>query len=250
MQVHNIKVSTGFLHGFHVGYKVELLLDPRNISQSNIENSYYFNSQLGHQIQDAITKFINKNKNCYSGDSDNDSCDSDGKCENSLPVSKSTWCTYDDNECYGANYYRARKSCREYLDSIGVYDTIYKNEDVLNPQFKSEATFMDYYDWHNWSQLPGCEKVDWNSFGVEEGEENKCSTEKKKIWTFYNKEGFTLNPCTYQPSIIFYGKNNEEIGRLIIKQKDISFTGSADESAKVFIDYIIKSYKNYFNNEP
>jgi hypothetical protein len=56
--------------------------------------------------------------------------------------------------------------------SMGIWDCKYINGGYItsnptsifkssfcevNPQFREDATFMDWYDWHRWSQLDGCD---------------------------------------------------------------------------------------------
>ncbi len=43
-------------------------------------------------------------------------------------------------------------------------------------------------------------------------------------------------------NVIFHGENNEELGRFFEQDGELCFEGSVSESAKVFIDFLKRSW--------
>ena len=49
------------------------------------------------------------------------------------------------------------------------------------------------------------------------------------------------------PIIQFHGVENKEIGKLFVVDGQLVFEGNAEESAKIFFDFVKKSYAEHFN---
>lgn len=48
----------------------------------------------------------------------------------------------------------------------------------------------------------------------------------------------------YEPSITFYGKDNEQIGKLTFGDDSLSFVGKADDCADLFLDELVVKYSD------
>ena len=65
-------------------------------------------------------------------------------------------------------------------------------------------------------------------------------------------EGVNLTELEFTPpphNMTFHNENNKEVGRLEFGKDGMTFTGNADESAKIFFDHFLKGYVDGFIKE-
>ena len=83
---------------------------------------------------------------------------------------------------------------------------------------------------------------------TEESVSYNCETpSSENIWTIKGNNEIFIQPQV--PIIQFKGVEDQEIGRLFVVDDKLVFEGNAEESAKIFFDFLKSSYAEHFNLE-
>jgi hypothetical protein len=69
------------------------------------------------------------------------------------------------------------------------------------------------------------------------------------LWNLKTEKDFKFHFQPQVPTIIFNGTENKQIGKLTIVNDSLIFEGNAEESAKIFFEYIKTSWSDYFKQK-